>query len=132
MASLNTNNDNRADQITKLKDLIAQKDERINNLFERLLKDTDGLEDSTLSLSKKNDIVVGVEFIVARLRFILCEELRFIEQTLVTLDGSDGAQKQVQTIFSKRKTYLLSIYGKVNDMREDLSLIEKTIYYNRY
>lgn len=132
MASLNTNNDNRADQITKLKDLIAQKDERINNLFERLVKDTDGLEDSTLSLSKKNDIVVGVEFIVARLRFILCEELRFIEQTLVTLDGSDGAQKQVQTIFSKRKTYLLSIYGKVNDMREDLSLIEKTIYYNRY
>lgn len=130
MAKLNNadTNDNCSVYISEVQQIAAQKDEKIKELYERLVIDTAELE-GKISLSAKQTIIIGVEFLIARLRFLISEELRFLEYQQ---NFPDDSNKYLQTFFSKRKSYLSALYGRINDIRGDLELIEKTFYYNRF
>lgn len=128
MAKLNNADTNdKSVYLAEIKSIMAQKDERINKLYECLVNGTAGLEEN-VPIATKLSIINNIEFLIARLRFVISEELRFLEYQLTLSDD----EKFLQTLFSKRKSYLSAIYGKINDMRSDLELIEKTSYYNRY
>ena len=131
MAYLNTqDNDKQAEQnLDEFNELRKAKDENIDALFARLVSDTSELENANVTIAKKNDIITNIEFIIARLRFLIIDELKRVEFGLSNFENSKEEEKY-KVWFTKRKTYLNNLNGKLNEIREDLSLIQKSVYYN--
>jgi len=128
MAFLNTQ-DNDKQNLDEFNLLRKEKDENIDALFARLVSDTKELENANFTIVKKNDIITNIEFIIARLRFLIIDELKRVEFGLSNFENSKEEEKY-KVWFTKRKTYLNNLNGKLNEIREDLSLIQKSIYYN--
>ena len=130
MAKIISSNNDCSDEAKALTQKMQDKDDKIGELFDRLVEDTNDLEDSSLSLAKKNDIVTNAVFILARLRFIIVNETRTVDYAIGKIENDSTIPIYIKGMFSKRKSYLTNLNMKLNDIREDLSLIEKTFYYN--
>ena len=129
MAYLN-NNENDVNALTQLKDFADDKDKKINELFERLVNDTVKLEHSEIPMNVKNDVLTNVEYIFTRLRFVLADEMRRVDYSLNKIDNDSSVPATIKGFFTKRKTYLGGLNSRLNEIREDLSLVQKTVYYN--
>lgn len=129
MASLVTNNDNN-NALTQLKGYADDKDNKINELFERLVTDTENLESYDTPMSKKNDTLTNIEYIFTRLRFVLADEMRRVDYSLNKIDNDSTIPATIKGFFTRRKAYLGSLNSRLNEIREDLSLVQKTVYYN--
>ena len=129
MATLATNNNNDS-ALTNLKEFADEKDNKINELFERLVNDTVKLEYSEIPMNVKNDILTNVEYIFTRLRFVLADEMRRVDYSLNKIDNDSSVPATIKGFFTKRKNYLGGLNSRLNEIREDLSLVQKTVYYN--
>ena len=130
MAYLNNNDNNDNNALTQLKEFAETKDKKINELFERLVSDTEKLEYSEIPMNVKNDILTNVEYIFTRLRFVLADEMRRVDYSLNKIDNDSTIPATFKGFFTRRKTYLGGLNSRLNEIREDLSLVQKTVYYN--
>lgn len=128
MAKLASNNNN--DQMATLTDMVIAKDEKLEELMQRLVSETEGLEDSDKPLSEKNEIIVGIVFLITRLRFLVVDELSRMDFDTNRKERDNTLTDSIKKKFSTRRTFLYAMNSRLNDIREDLNLIEKTFYYN--
>lgn len=128
MAKLASNNNN--DQMATLTDMVIAKDEKLEQLMQRLVSETEGLEDSDKPLSEKNEIIVGIVFLITRLRFLVVDELSRMDFDTNRKEKDNTMTDSIKKKFSTRRTFLYAMNSRLNDIREDLNLIEKTFYYN--
>lgn len=128
MAKLASNNNN--DQMATLTDMVIAKDEKLEQLMQRLVSETEGLEDSDKPLSEKNEIIVGIVFLITRLRFLVVDELSRMDFDTYRKERDNTMTDSIKKKFSTRRTFLYAMNSRLNDIREDLNLIEKTFYYN--
>lgn len=128
MAKLASNNNN--DQMATLTDMVIAKDEKLEQLMQRLVSETEGLEDSDKPLSEKNEIIVGIVFLITRLRFLVVDELSRMDFDTNRKERDNTMTDSIKKKFSTRRTFLYAMNSRLNDIREDLNLIEKTFYYN--
>ena len=130
MATLTATNDVMSD----MNDIIIDKTDKLMELFDRLVSETEGLEDYDMPIKKKNELITNVEYILSRLRFLVTDELCRIDYVMASMEknalAQEKTQEQIRKKFSNRKNFLCNMNNRLNDIREDLSLIEKTYYYN--
>ena len=111
-------------------DIVSTNDEKIDKLFQYLLSETEELEDYSVPLDKKKDIITNIEFVLTRIRFLVINELNRVDFTMNEKDKAGLLNDSIKKKFSNRKNFLGSLNNRLNDIREDLNLIEKTMYYN--
>lgn len=128
MAGLNTNN-NENDQML-LNKLVVAKDEKLEELMARLVSETEGLEDGDKPLSEKNEIIVSIVFLITRLRFLIVDELSRLDFDINKKEYDGVFTDSLKKKFGNRRAFLYNMNNRLNDIREDLNLVEKTFYYN--
>lgn len=103
-----------------------EKESKINELFNALIEGTENFEDLELSTGEKYDTLITYEYLLTRLRFLTADELRRIDFALSNENILKGQEK---AFYTKRKTYLLSVNARLNEIREDLNVLQKTTYF---
>lgn len=114
-------------EVDAIRQIAAQKDNHLDELYNTMLAMTDVLEDMDLPLSKKNETILNVEYLVVRIRFLINDEVKRIDRALQT-DEVKG-KLAVKTEFTKRKQYLLGLVARLNEIREDMNTLSRS-YYN--
>jgi len=114
-------------EVEAIRHIAAQKDNHLDELYNTMLAMTDVLEDMELPLSKKNETILNVEYLVVRIRFLINDEVKRIDRALQT-DEVKG-KLAVKTEFTKRKQYLLGLVARLNEIREDMNTLSRS-YYN--
>ena len=114
-------------EVDAIRQIAAQKDNHLDELYNTMLAMTDVLEDMELPLSKKNETILNVEYLVVRIRFLINDEVKRIDRDLQT-DEVKG-KLAVKTEFTKRKQYLLGLVARLNEIREDMNTLSRS-YYN--
>ena len=114
-------------EVDAIRQIAAQKDNHLDELYNTMLAMTDVLEDMELPLSKKNETILNVEYLVVRIRFLINDEVKRIDRALQT-DEVKG-KLAVKTEFTKRKQYLLGLVARLNEIREDMNTLSRS-YYN--
>lgn len=114
-------------EVEAIRQIAAQKDNHLDELYNTMLAMTDVLEDMELPLSKKNETILNVEYLVVRIRFLINDEVKRIDRALQT-DEVKG-KLAVKTEFTKRKQYLLGLVARLNEIREDMNTLSRS-YYN--
>ena len=102
------------------------KESKINELFNALVEGTADFEDMDCPLTVKYEILITHEYIMTRLRILISDELRKIDFALSNEQVLSGQEK---SFYNKRKTYLLAVNARLNDIREDLNVLQKTTYF---
>ncbi len=114
-------------EVEAIRQIAAQKENHLDELYNTMLAMTDVLEDMELPLSKKNETILNVEYLVVRIRFLINDEVKRIDRALQT-DEVKG-KLAVKTEFTKRKQYLLGLVARLNEIREDMNTLSRS-YYN--
>lgn len=112
--------------VARLQSEQYKKDERINSLLEKLINDTQELEEN-VPANKKYDIILATEYLLTRLRFVVADELIKVEHALV-IENNEVA---VKAYFTKRKSYLMIVNQRLLEIREDLNVLSRMTY-NRF
>ena len=95
----------------------------LSGLFSQLDSELDKLGNMGLSLSAKNDIVMSTEYLLVRLR----SELSSIQMVL-----SGGPVVAIQKAFKERLNAVLVYLARLNELRADFELIQRTRYTNNW
>lgn len=99
----------------------------LSGLFSQLDSELDKLGNMGLSLSAKNDIVMSTEYLLVRLRSKLISELSSIQMVL-----SGGPVVAIQKAFKERLNTVLVYLARLNELRADFELIQRTRYTNNW
>jgi hypothetical protein len=99
----------------------------LSGLFSQLDSELDKLGNMGLSLSAKNDIVMSTEYLLVRLRSKLISELSSIQMVL-----SGGPAVAIQKAFKERLNAVLVYLARLNELRADFELIQRTRYTNNW
>lgn len=99
----------------------------LSGLFSQLDSELDKLGNMGLSLSAKNDIVMSTEYLLVRLRSKLISELSSIQMVL-----SGGPVVAIQKAFKERLNAVLVYLARLNELRADFELIQRTRYTNNW
>lgn len=102
------------------------KEAKIAELFGMLVDGTENFEDIELPTTEKYDILITHEYLLTRVRILIADELRRIDFALSNEQVLSGQEK---AFYNKRKTYLLSVNTRLNEIREDLNVLQKTTYF---
>ena len=117
---------NVSERLVKLNNECSVKESKINKLFNMLVEGTQNFEDLELSTTEKYDTLITYEYLLTRLRFLVADELRRIDFALSNEQVLSGQEK---AFYNRRKTYLLSVNARLNDIREDLNVLQRTTYF---
>ena len=112
--------------INQVLGLIDSKNEEINKIFDLLDKKTAPLVDEK-SDSSKFDIVLSAEFLIIRLRVILVWETSQIKHIISDCDLSFN----LTAVFKKRESYLITVLQRMNELRDDLTVVQRSVYTKR-
>lgn len=112
--------------VARLQSEQYKKDERINSLLDKLVNDTQMLEEDIPS-GKKYEIILANEYLLTRLRFVVADEMMRVEHALV-IENNDVP---IKAYFTKRKNYLMSVNQRLLEIREDLNVLSRMTY-NRF
>ena len=115
-----------SERLVKLDNECSVKESKINELFNMLVEGTQNFEDLELSTTEKYDTLITYEYLLTRLRFLVADELRRIDFALSNEQVLSGQEK---AFYNRRKTYLLSVNARLNDIREDLNVLQRTTYF---
>lgn len=99
----------------------------LSGLFSQLDSELDKLGNMGLSLSAKNDIVMSTEYLLVRLRSKLISELSSIQMVL-----AGGPVVAIQKAFKERLNAVLVYLARLNELRADFELIQRTRYTNNW
>lgn len=107
----------------KLSAASEEKDKKFDTVFQELEALLSSLD---YECSDKSKILIKAEYLLTQLRILIEGEhiqvKRFLNSTNAT----------VKAFFVKRDVYLSQISLKLNNIREDLNLIQKTLYLISY
>lgn len=113
--------------LESLKAFAVDKDKRINVLFDELNEQTVKLEDTNKTVYERYEVVVNFEYLLVRLRFIVNDELKRIDYAL-TMSEDVSSILAIKSFFTKRKQYLIALTARLNEMREDLNVTQRSFY----
>jgi len=114
------------DVVNQYLSLMKKKDDQIESLFLRIEEKTDViLEDE--DIQKNFEAVISTEFLMVKLRVFITHELSSVKLIL----NNNESNKLIIPIFKKREVYLLSMIQRLNELRDDLTTIQRTIYTKR-
>lgn len=128
MAEIKTTLPEIGDALASLKHAADEKDKRMNTLFDEISKLTAPLEDMDMSTVKKYEVIMNSEYLLVRLRFLVNDEMKSIEYSLNMSEDITNILA-IKSFFTKRKQYLISLQSRLNEIREDLNVLQRS-YYN--
>lgn len=116
-----------ADALRSCQQKFEAQERMLSGLFSQLDSELDKLGNMGLSLSAKNDIVMSTEYLLVRLRSKLISELSSIQMVL-----SGGPVVAIQKAFKERLNAVLVYLARLNELRADFELIQRTRYTNNW
>lgn len=103
---------------------FADKNKQIEELFDKILSETDSLLNESLSVQQRFEVIVSIEYLLVKVR--LETEFESLKVKSILADASTPAS--LRSIFMKRDQYLANIVVKLNNIRDDISTIQKVMY----
>lgn len=110
--------------INKLYSLMYQKDQKYKELFDKIVESTEDLEDDSITSKQKYNIIIAVEFLLVRLRFLLSNEQTQVKSFINNKATTPAWLQQ----FKARDVLLASYHQKLGEIREDVSILQKAMY----
>lgn len=104
--------------------LMASKDKELNELLDKIDAATEQLTSAEIHHSKKYEVVVGVEYLLTRARFVVETEHIKVKQILAQPDISVS----LKAVFTKRDQYLAQVCLKLSSIRDDIAILQKVVY----
>jgi len=102
---------------------IQDKDKVLNGIFNKINDSTEVLLTDEVPTYRKYDVIVGVEYLLVKARFLS----EFEHLNVKNLLNSD-IPMNVKALLAKRDVYLAQVTLKLNAIREDISTLQKTVY----
>ena len=104
--------------------LSGKKDADIDELFYKLLDVIDEFSSDERSVDYKTKALISSEFIFTKLRMIVEYEHITVKRILTDSNISPS----LKPFFVKRDVYLSQICTKLTTIREDINVLQKTLY----
>lgn len=98
----------------KLREMLTSVDEALDTLNNQ----------DSMSLQEMFDIVVAAEFLIVRVRSKILSELSRIQCVLSSTTSTAGVEK----LFKDRYNYIISMCQRINELREDFSVIQRSMW----
>lgn len=98
----------------KLREMLTSVDEALDTLNNQ----------DSMSLQEMFDIVVAAEFLIVRVRSKTLSELSRIQCVLSSTTSTAGVEK----LFKDRYNYIISMCQRINELREDFSVIQRSMW----
>lgn len=111
------------DSANKLYIAANAKDEEFNSLFSKIEEGISTLT-SDIPLENKYRLIVSVEYIFVRARFLVESEHIKVKQLLTSPD----TPASLKPFFTKRDVYLSQVSSKLTTIQTDLSVLQKIVY----
>lgn len=113
------------DTVSQMMSFFNSRDQQINSMFNELLAKVDEFTESS---NQNLRLLLELEFKFVQLRVFVSTEYSIVKTSLSNNDlANSGAT--ITAAFKKRESYLLSIIGRLNEMRSDFEVVSKTAYY---
>lgn len=109
------------DRINSVLSAFDKKNKEIEDLFQRIEQDTDSLLDK--DVDRNYETVLKVEFILVKLRIVVAHELSLVKMAI-----NSEIPTAVLTAFKKREQLLLSLVQRLNELRDDITTVQRSIY----
>lgn len=109
------------DRINSVLSAFDKKNKEIEDLFQRIEQDTDSLLDK--DVDRNYETVLKVEFILVKLRIVVSHELSLVKMAI-----NSEIPTAVLTAFKKREQLLLSLVQRLNELRDDITTVQRSIY----
>lgn len=118
-----------AQDINTIHNHMANKDDHYQKLFDKIEKETEMLEDSELSLKKRYEVLLSVDFVLIRLRMLVSGEQVKVKKII----NSKDTPTAWIPLFRNRDVHLASVHQKLMEIRGDIEVIQKMVYaWNTY
>lgn len=116
---------NNAVDINQIFGLMDTKDENYTKIWEKIVEETEGLNgDEALTMKRKYELIISVEFLLVRLRLLVSAEQIKVKEIL----NSNNTPPDWYKPFKERDVYLATFHQKLMEIREDISVLQKTVY----
>lgn len=99
-------------------------DKQIMDLFDRIERESQSLEDTAFSDEDKYKVINGLEYLFVRLRIITEHELVKIKKIL----SDKNTPAALKPFFQSRSVYLAEISAKITLYRDDVKALERSQY----
>lgn len=109
------------DRINSVLSAFDKKNKEIEDLFQRIEQDTDSLLDK--DVDRNYETVLKVEFILVKLRIVVSHELSLVKMAI-----NSEIPTAILTAFKKREQLLLSLVQRLNELRDDITTVQRSIY----
>lgn len=109
------------DRINSVLSAFDKKNKEIEDLFQRIEQDTDSLLDK--DVDRNYETVLKIEFILVKLRIVVSHELSLVKMAI-----NSEIPTAVLTAFKKREQLLLSLVQRLNELRDDITTVQRSIY----
>lgn len=112
-------------QTATLKSAFNAFDLKLREMFTSVDEALDTLNNQdSMSLQEMFDIVVAAEFLIVRVRSKILSELSRIQCVLSSTTSTAGVEK----LFKDRYNYIISMCQRINELREDFSVIQRSMW----
>lgn len=108
----------------KLAAEMHRSDELYNSIFTKIDESTEALTDQNVDANRKYDTLVSIEYLLVKVRF----KASFEQLKVKSLLSDPNTPAALRGTFLKRAEYLSQILLKLNDIRDDISVIQRCVY----
>jgi len=118
--------DIKVEQTSLVNSLLSKqqsKDKEFNDLFIQITSLTDSINIES-SIKRNYELVLSLEFLLIKLRILLTSEIAIVKQGI----SSSLIASSVKLILKQREGYLISQFQRLNEIRDDISVIQKLVY----
>lgn len=113
----------KSDERNKCLSAFSVNDSQIKELFSRIQEIIDSIDISTANDTVCSNTLIRTEYLVTKIRLIVTKEQILVKQMLST-----STSPVVLGLFRNRDTYLGLINQRLNELREDATVIQKLIH----
>ena len=112
-------------QTATLKSAFNSFDVKLRNMMESLDNALDSLnQQDQMTLQEMFDVVIAAEYLIVRVRSKILSELSRIQCVLSSTTSTAGVEK----LFKDRYNYIISMCQRINELREDFSVIQRSMW----
>lgn len=100
---------------------FSQNDERVNALYEQI---SQTIENGSQDPAQYCNTLISTEYLVTRIRTIVSSEQMLVKQALMI----PSISPKIAALFKTRDSYLGLVNQRLNELREDATVIQKLVY----
>lgn len=112
------------DASNKIAAEIDRNNKNFDAIVEQIKEITTSITDPSISAQQKYDSIVSIEYLLVRARI----DSEFEHLKIKQLLSDQNTPASLRGIFMKRAQYLAEIGLKLNSIRDDIAVLQKSVY----